>query len=271
MEYIDTEYYGDDGALPTCGKDCLDMHDIAVSQNFDSSKVILNENATREAVTEAISQASKELKSGDMLFISYSGHGTSIEDISGDEEDNRDEAWCLYNGFLLDDELKYLWTLFSEGVRIFIISDSCHSGTITKEVLGLKKSEVIVSKLFPIYKAQEVYSKHKDFYKEVKAKASTAKVEDIKARVELIAGCQDDESSYVLPNADNSLLTTELNRVWNAGQFMGTTEEFFTEIKDAVVAIARDKKIYQEPNLFTIGAKNLAFDTQKPFGIYEIG
>jgi len=271
MEYIDTEYYGDDGALPTCGKDCLCMHDIAVSQNFESSTVILNENATREAVTEAIEKASRELEDGDILFISYSGHGTSIEDISGDEKDNKDEAWCLYNGFLLDDELKYLWTLFGEGVRIFIISDSCHSGTITKEIFGVKKSDVILSKLFPVYKAQEVYFKHKDFYKEVKAKASSAKEEDIKARVKLIAGCQDDESSYVLPNEQNSLLTMELNRVWDAGQFMGTTEEFFAQIKDAVVAIARENKIYQEPNLFTIGAKNPAFDSQKPFGIYEIG
>ncbi|MCH9739817.1 MAG: caspase family protein [Epsilonproteobacteria bacterium] len=272
MEYIDPEYYnGDDGRLRTCAQDMLDMQDIAVSQNFESTELLQNEEATREAVKEAISAASESLVAGDMLFISYSGHGTYIEDENGDEEDEgeaRDEAWCLYNGMLLDDELHALWKLFDEDVRIFLVSDSCHSGTIAKVAPGQNIDEMVVAKFLPHRKAQELYVEHKAFYDAVRKEAATSNDKELKATVKLIAGCQDVESSYILPNDDNSLLTVELKEVWSAGQFVGTTEEFFEQVKERVVTKAQASRVFQTPNLFTIGKENVAFDTQKPFSIY---
>ena len=267
MEYIDPEYYnGNDGKLATCEKDSLDMQDIAVSQNFESTQLLLNEGATRDTVKEAIELASKTLTSGDMLFISYSGHGSLIPDSNSDEKDAKDEAWCLYDGFLLDDEMYALWTLFEEDVRIFMISDSCHSGTITKAAPG---EDAIVPKFFPEEQAKEVYLQHKSFYDDITKMVAPDKEKDLKASVKLIAGCQDDESSFILPNATNSLLTAELNKVWDAGQFTGTTIEFFEQIKEQVVGIARKNKIYQTPNIFTIGKENTAFDTQRPFRVND--
>ncbi len=269
MEYIDPEYYnGNDGKLATCGKDSLDMQDIAVTQNFESTQLLLNEGATRDTVKEAIELASKTLTSGDMLFISYSGHGSLIPDSNSDEADAKDEAWCLYDGFLLDDELYALWTLFEEDVRIFMISDSCHSGTMTKAAPGENIDSTIVPKFFPEAQAKKVYKQHKSFYDDIRKMVAPEKEKDLKASVKLIAGCQDDESSFILPNATNSLLTAELNKVWNAGKFVGTTIEFFEQIKEQVVDIARKNKIYQTPNIFTIGKENTAFDIQRPFGIY---
>ena len=270
MEYIDPEHYGSDGALRTCGKDCLDMNEIAEAQNFESSTVLLNEEGTRDAVTKAIADASEELVAGDILFISYSGHGGSVPDKSGDEEDGKDESWCLFDGFLLDDELHALWTRFEEGVRIMVVSDSCHSGTVTKVAPGQDPEMMIISKYFPDDEAEKVYIAHKSFYQKIKAEALKSKDKEVKASVKLIAGCQDIESSYVLPEHENSLLTRELNRVWDAGQFVGTTPEFFEEIRKSVKAIAADNRIYQEPNLFDTGKTNESFDMQKPFGIYEV-
>jgi len=269
MEYIDPEHYGNDGALRTCGKDCLDMQELAVSQNFESSTVLLNEEGTREAVTQAIVDASEALESGDMLFISYSGHGASVPDETEDEEDGKDESWCLFDGFLLDDELHALWTRFAEDVRIMVVSDSCHSGTVTKVAPGQDPETMILSKFFPDDEAKRVYMEHKRMYLKIKAEAAEFLDKEIKASVKLIAGCQDDESSYILPEDVNSLLTKELNRVWDAGQFVGNTEEFFEQLKESVVTIAHKNKIYQTPNLYDIGKKNEAFDAQKPFGIYE--
>jgi len=269
MEYFDAEVYnGSDGALPTCGKDCLDMQDIASSQNF-ITQLLQNEEATRDRVAQAIDNASGLLISGDILFISYSGHGASIPDENGDEEDGNDESWCLYDGFFLDDELYALWTRFQEGVRIFVVSDSCHSGTITKVAPGQNPDSVIIAKNFPEAEAKKVYVKHKEFYQKIKAEAIESKDKEVKASVKLIAGCQDDESSYVLPLSENSLLTEELNKVWDGGQFIGSTIDFFEHIKEAVTTIAFENRIYQTPNLFTIGKENPAFDKQRPFGIYE--
>ena len=268
MEYFDAGHYGNDGALRTCGKDCLDMEEIAVSRNFESTKVLMNEDATRDAVALAITKASETLVAGDMLFISYSGHGGSLPDESGDEEDKKDESWCLYDGFFLDDELHALWVKFEEDVRIFLISDSCHSGTVAKVELGEDPASVIVSKYFPDAEAKRVYSEYKGFYQKIKEFVSSSKNKEVKATVKLIAGCQDDESSYILPSDENSLLTEELNRIWDAGQFVGTTDEFFEQIKENVAVIAKKNKIYQMPNYNTIGKENGIFDEQKPFEIY---
>ena len=269
LEYLDTAHYANNGALRTCGKDALDMQEIAQSRNFDSTKLLLNEEANREAVSNAILEASKELVAGDILFLSYSGHGGTIPDESSDEEDGKDETWCLFDGFFLDDELHALWTAFEEDVRIFVVSDSCHSGTITKAPPGVDPAQMIVSKYFPEELAKEVYLEHKDFYIAAKETAATLKDKEIKATVKLISGCQDDESSFVLPQHDNSLLTVELNRVWDSGQFLGSTADFFENIKEGVVAIAQKSKVVQQPNYYTIGKDNDAFDKQKPFGIYE--
>lgn len=269
LEYIDPEHYGSDGALRTCGKDCLDMKEIAEAQNFESITVLLNEEGTRDAVTKAIDEASKALVTGDMLFVSYSGHGASVPDESGDEDDGKDESWCLFDGYLLDDELYALWTRFEEGVRIMVVSDSCHSGTVTKVAPGQDPATMIISKHFPDEEAERVYAEHKSFYLKVKAEAMEASDKEVKASVKLIAGCQDVESSYVLPEDENSLLTKELNKVWDGGQFVGTTLEFFEQVKEGVKTIAYENRIFQEPNLFDIGKVNERFNIQKPFGIYE--
>ena len=269
MNYLDTEHYEDDGALRTCEKDCLDMKEISEAQNFESTTVLLNEAGTRDAVSKAITDASKNLVDGDMLFISYSGHGGSTPDESGDEEDGKDESWCLFDGFFFDDELYALSTKFEEGVRILVVSDSCHSGTVSKVAPGQDPTTMIVSKNFPEEKAKEVYFAHKGFYQKVKSKAMESKEKEVKASVKLIAGCQDVESSYIFPDDENSLLTKELNRVWDAGQFIGTTSEFFEQVKEGVKTIALENRVFQEPNLYDIGKENKAFNEQKPFGVYE--
>ena len=264
------DYGGNDGALPTCKKDMQDMEKIANLQNFESIEVLFNEDATRENVVNSITLASSHLKSGDMLFLSYSGHGTLFEDEDGDEAQDdsegksHDEAWCLYDGFLLDDELHYFWTLFEEGVRIFMISDSCHSGTMAKDTLN---EGLPIEKSFSKDEAKNLYLKRKSYYDEIKERASRAKEKEIKATVVLIAGCEDDESSHIFPPDENSVLTVVLNEVWSEGAFEGTTVEFFDEVKEKVVREAYKKKKFQTPKLYVIGRENEAFSQQKPFVI----
>ena len=38
--------------------------------------------------------AASEVGPEDMFLITYSGHGGSVVDLSGDEPDFRDETWC---------------------------------------------------------------------------------------------------------------------------------------------------------------------------------
>lgn len=134
LKTVDPEHYGGwDGELSGCEPDAADMAKIATDQGMNVDTLI-TANATREAVLSKLSNLADNLKSGDLLVVSYSGHGGQIPDQNDDEEDQMDETWCLYNGQLLDDELNQAWSKFRDGVRILVFSDSCHSGTVLKMI-----------------------------------------------------------------------------------------------------------------------------------------
>ena len=68
------------------------------------------------------------------LFFQFSGHGSHTYDISGDEEDGRDETIVPLdynkNGVILDDDLKtHLVDSLPDNVELFCLMDCCHSGT----------------------------------------------------------------------------------------------------------------------------------------------
>jgi hypothetical protein len=66
------------------------------------------------------------------LFFNFSGHGTQVVDLDGDEEDGFDEALCPndfdVSGSLTDDVL-CRWLESLPAHRLFAVCDCCHSGT----------------------------------------------------------------------------------------------------------------------------------------------
>ena len=138
----------------------------------------------------------------------------------------------LYDGLLLDDELFKLWGKFKSGVRILVLSDSCHSGTILTADFG------------------ELARTHR--------KQRKAKGKKVKASVLLISACQDNEKAY--EDRTNSVFVAELKRVWNKGRFSGDYKAFCERIR-------RNMSTSQTPNLYTIGTKTAAFQSQSPFTI----
>ena len=141
LNFVDPNHYsGWDGELNACEFDANDMHMIADNQGF-KGKTLLTKKATRNNVVAEIQSAASKLKSGDIFLISFSGHGGQVPDQNNDETDGVDETWCLYDGQLIDDEIKVFWTWFAKGVRIFVVSDSCHSGTVIKAAYNSNNTE----------------------------------------------------------------------------------------------------------------------------------
>jgi hypothetical protein len=120
--------------LAGCINDADDMRDLAGSRGF-RTRQLLEGAATSTAVVDAIRQAAQQLQSGDIFLISYSGHGSQVPDPV--EDDHLSETWVLWDRQLIDDELYALWSEFREGVRVVAISDSCHSGTVSRRLLQL--------------------------------------------------------------------------------------------------------------------------------------
>ena len=134
LNAVDPGHYGGwDGELTGCEPDARDMTFIANSEGF-AVETLMTANATREAVVSELTNLADIMNSGDLLVVSYSGHGGQVPDQNDDEDDNSDETWCLYDGQLLDDELYHAWSKFRTGVRIIVFSDSCHSGTVLRMI-----------------------------------------------------------------------------------------------------------------------------------------
>jgi hypothetical protein len=260
LNFVSKVHYNNwDGRLKAAEFDMDDMFDIAKSQGFSAIK-LRREEATRESVKQAISNAAHQLSSGDILLITYSGHGGQVPDAHKEEPDALDETWCLYNGQLIDDELNYLWTEFAEGVRILVISDSCHSGSVIKmhqlnKMYELKTKPV--SKNMPINVCQKTYLSNMKFYDKLQADYKPIDLNNIHASVKLISGCRDDEYSY--DGDTNGQFTGSLREVWANGKFNGHYPTFLEEISANLSA--------QHPEILDIGSPNSSFENQKPFTI----
>lgn len=108
--------------------------------DFPSSdvKLITDMDATKKNIMEGIKNLLAGARAGDVLIFTNSSHGTYIADTDGDEE-QYDEALCpvdVADNLIVDDELRQLFVNIPEGVRLTVISDSCHSGTVTRAAVG---------------------------------------------------------------------------------------------------------------------------------------
>ena len=254
-------YEGWSGPLNACEADAKDIADLARAQGFAAAK-LLTKKATRDAVLKAIAGAAKKLKIGDIFLLSYSGHGGQAPDLNGDEPDGKDETWCLYDGQLIDDELYSSWSAFAAGVRILLLSDSCHSGSVSKAMhyaAQPRAGQPPVYRAMPDEVALRVYQGNRKFYDPILQRRDLARALGmVKASVLLISGCQDNQLSQ--DGTFNGLFTGTLKTVWNGGTFAGSYRRFYT-------AIGSKMPPDQTPKLSLVGAGNAAFIAQKPFTV----
>lgn len=105
--------------------------------------LLLNEQATREAIRDAWNRQVAKAKPGDTLIFTYAGHGgQEPERVRGNETDGKDEA-LLLAGFqeirpgngqrIVDDELDQ-WFRAASQINIIFVADACYSGTLTRSI-----------------------------------------------------------------------------------------------------------------------------------------
>jgi len=186
------DYPGTGSDLAGCVNDARDWAD-ALTERFFSTDVLLDAEATGEAIREGIRRKLGGASSGDVVVITYSGHGTWVPDDDGDEPDRRDEALCPYDVFtagpLLDDELYEIFAERERGVRAVLISDSCHSGTVARFAPSLRPEAGTVRFLPPA--AFLTPDKARRAARIPRAPAGRPRYANL-----LMSGCQDVEYSY---------------------------------------------------------------------------
>ena len=261
LNFVDPKHYqGWDGELAACEADAEDMAAVCKANGFEPQSLI-TKKATRKAVKDALTKLSKTLVAGDILMLSYSGHGGQLPDKNGDEKDDMDETWCLWDGELSDDELYMLYGKFQEGVRILIFSYSCHSGTVSRDLIQqavVLAADTRVYRAMPEAVALRTYRANKPFYDEIAAETAKEKDKPIGASVLLISGCQDNQLSQ--DGVFNGLFTGQMLKTWREGAFKGDYKKFHK-------TILRTMPPDQSPALTIVGKSNAAFMREKPFMI----
>jgi hypothetical protein len=251
-------YGGWDGSLNACEADANDMEAIARAKGFATTKR-LTAAAKSATIIRDIRNAAAKLKAGDIFLLTYSGHGGQLPDTNGDEPDRQDETWVLYDRQLVDDEIYALFGAFAKGVRIFVLSDSCHSGTVARVMpAGLDAGQV--PRLMPPSVAAKTYESHRSLYDKIQASQPTRadSTKGTLASVILISGCQDNQLS--LDGARNGLFTANLRAVWDGGRFTGSYRRFRDRIASRMPAS-------QTPNYFVAGLPSASFAAQTPFSV----
>lgn len=132
---VGINYRGTEYELRGCINDADDWSRLLGSNGFDVS-VLAEKQATKANIVMGIRQMIKNLQPGDVGCITYSGHGTWVPDIDGDEPDKKDEAICPVDmgddghNLIIDDEFHAMFNLIPKGAHVVFASDSCHSGSV---------------------------------------------------------------------------------------------------------------------------------------------
>jgi hypothetical protein len=136
---IGCNYIGTKNLLYGCINDTINIQALLSKYfgygNFSILTDMASKKPTRLNMINELTNLLKNSKSGDTLFFLFSGHGTYTFDYSGDETDRYDEMIVPLdfstNSCISDDLLgSIVKNNLKNGVTLFMLFDSCHSGTI---------------------------------------------------------------------------------------------------------------------------------------------
>lgn len=123
------------------------IRDALTKQGFASIKSLTNENATLDGIRAEMKKFIETVKTGDVVYLHFSGHGQQVADNNGDKDeiDGLDECLVPWdapmtsaNGYkgekhLRDDEfgqwVQILRNKCGENGDVMVVLDACHSGT----------------------------------------------------------------------------------------------------------------------------------------------
>jgi len=184
------DYIGTSNDLQGCVNDAIGWSDVLIKRGFKNI-LLKDSQVTKDIFIQTFGNYVADAKSGQSIVITNSSHGTSLPDRNGDDPDGKDEALCLYDGFLIDDDIRGIIKNLVDGVNLTIISDSCFSGTCTRSFLSAVRGiNPPVPRFMPppdnvdAARLGILPVKNRMFYSE----------EDMKEI--LISGCNDNEYSY---------------------------------------------------------------------------
>lgn len=237
LTHIDpAKHNGDDGraGCAGCETDVRNMQAVLSGLGYEIH-ILLNEDATGDAVLGGIREAREDLsKSGGTFFFYAAAHGGQVRDFDDDdddEEDGLDETLVCFDRHVIDDELYKEWIQFPATCELFLCCDCCNAATNYRFNGSVPAPHV--PKLI---------------------ESRSSKPGEFKADLLQFGGCRDGATSAGRISGGD--FTLALVNFWNGGTFGGS----WTELHRAICARLREiydadprRQTLQEPQLITEG------------------
>lgn len=203
LQADETEHEGVDGHPFQCEIRVLTDDPVSLAALRDDAHpliktVIVDGQPTAKQLRDNLRWLVKDADEHTSLWFSYSGHGTYMTDLNGDERDGRDEALvpldCETSGCITDDWLRAnVVDVLPSGAKLTCLVDACHSATAFDLHVSLEDRSVYLNSLKrPL--AQVRHYKRKE-WKLVQQRSVDRKSAPCAADVLMISGCRDNQTS----------------------------------------------------------------------------
>ena len=216
-----------------------------VARGFEAPRLLLNQEATRNAILAAIQHLLADSQPGDILVIQYAGHGTQLDDVSGDERGGdtpeKDEALVpfdfLSGAYVLDDDLGALFTGIPAGVNVTCFMDCCHSGSLTRDILrpDIRPRFIVAD--------EAMIEAHRRYRASLGGSRSLGKRDLESMREVVFSACQSSELAW--ESAGNGEFTLHATNMLKAGTSAFSHDAFIEQVVTAFGATPRQKPLLE--------------------------
>lgn len=160
---IGIDAYPHEVSLEGAVKDAQDVAGALQKAGVAELLTFYDDGARKDDIRAGWNKLVSDSAEGDTIILTYAGHGSQMPElVAGDEEDGLDEFLQLpgfdraraaetENEIIVDNELN-AWFSQAEakGVRVLFVSDSCHSGGMSRSFTGKTRlAPAVTVKLAP--------------------------------------------------------------------------------------------------------------------------
>ena len=166
------------------------MQKLAAKLGYRTN-ILIDAVARSDCLASALAVMSAQLKPGDSLLLTMSGHGGQVPDASGNEPDKSLETWVLYDKQMDANELYVRLAKFAAGVTVIVVEDASHAAALRPP----------------------------------------RRATGTGPQVFVLAGTQENQVAMDAEVGGNGAFTVALLSVWNDGKFQGSYQDLIDAIQ----------------------------------------
>lgn len=151
QNYLDTPHFRGRGIQQLAGphNDIVILKELLLSERFQfpqkNINTLLDEQATHTGIEKAFQDLAARVQPGDFVYVHFSGHGSEHDNFDDEEISGMDQTWVTYGSpdtgskdsrDIIDDQINiWLSKIGTTTDNIVFVSDSCHSGSVSRGLL----------------------------------------------------------------------------------------------------------------------------------------